>query len=190
MDEWRACVAIDLETKKGIVYFSNSKNGNILTDHIINQNVTLEAALNNFFQKFGFARTVSDLGENEIKKVIKIITRHELDINELQEKGLVKVTIKQPNLTITCQPGHSLLTLAIKNEFEDFMNNQQKKSGKNLIVEDKEDKQGVASLTISIDDAQLYEQFIAKLNKDNLLPKKIGTPKNPKDSSYQPPRLT
>ncbi|VVC75447.1 Beta-lactamase [Aquicella siphonis] len=55
MNQWRAQVAIDLENKTAIVYFSNAKNGHILASQIITPYVKLEYALDYFSNKYGFA---------------------------------------------------------------------------------------------------------------------------------------
>ncbi len=64
MNEWRAWAAMDLKTKSAVVYFSNSHNGHVLAEQIVFPVVRLEHASNYFFQKYGFARSVDELGEN------------------------------------------------------------------------------------------------------------------------------
>lgn len=58
MNEWRAWVAINMNDKKmktAIIYFTNSKNGHVLAEHIISPHVRLNNALNYFSKKYGFA---------------------------------------------------------------------------------------------------------------------------------------
>ncbi len=50
MNEWRAWVAMNLEDKSAIVYFSNSHNGHILADSIIYPEVEIDNVLNYLFQ--------------------------------------------------------------------------------------------------------------------------------------------
>jgi len=61
MNEWRAWVAMDLEKRTAIVYFSNSHNGHLLADQIISPTIKLEHVLNYFFQKYSFARKFEEL---------------------------------------------------------------------------------------------------------------------------------
>lgn len=62
MNEWRAWIAMNLEDKSATVYFANSPNGHILAEQIIPKSTKLEHAMNYFYQKWGFARTLEELG--------------------------------------------------------------------------------------------------------------------------------
>jgi hypothetical protein len=78
MNEWRAFVAINLENKTGVVYFSNSRNGLILADKIISPTVDLEDGFKYIFEKYGFARKIEpDWQKKEVERVSKIIATYE-----------------------------------------------------------------------------------------------------------------
>ncbi|WP_131775118.1 serine hydrolase domain-containing protein [Legionella anisa] len=63
MNQWRAWVAMNLEDKTATVFFANSHNGHVLAEQIIPRTIQLEHAANYFFQKWGFARDIAQLGE-------------------------------------------------------------------------------------------------------------------------------
>ncbi len=63
MNEWRAWTAMDLETKRAVVFFANSHNGHILAEQIVSPEVELDHASRYFFTKYGFAKNVTELGE-------------------------------------------------------------------------------------------------------------------------------
>ncbi|KTC75981.1 putative secreted esterase [Legionella birminghamensis] len=83
MNEWRAGFAaeIDPETKSctsAIVYCANSANGHILAEQVLPK--TLRPALNYFFPTYGFARTVNELGGDNLHgmnpNLLKKVTHH------------------------------------------------------------------------------------------------------------------
>ncbi len=214
MNEWRALAAFDVPMDKkdknsennieddgvgkGIVFFANSKNGLILADKIINPDtIELKDGLKYIFDKFGFARKVElDFEDKEFDRICKIITRNELDIPALQEKGLIKITDRKNYgiLSIKCEPDCSFYSRVIFNEFETFRkeNKLDEKNGsiKILKIENKEEgeKDKILLLTIKIKDPKIYNRFIDKLQKEDILPTSIPT-KNTEsiESNYKTP---
>ena len=62
MNDCRAWVAINLKDKSAMVFFANSHNGHILAEQIVPSTIQIELASNYFFPKWGFARTIHELG--------------------------------------------------------------------------------------------------------------------------------
>ncbi len=58
MNHWRAWIAINLEDKSAMVFFTNGSNGHMLTDSILSPHIELAHAMDYFFPKYGFARKV------------------------------------------------------------------------------------------------------------------------------------
>ncbi len=87
MNQWRTFVALDLEKRTGVVYFSNSSNGLILADTMISSTVELDDGLKFVFEKFGFARKIEpEWQEKERIRIDKIIMENLPDLwIEIQE---------------------------------------------------------------------------------------------------------
>jgi CubicO group peptidase (beta-lactamase class C family) len=104
MDKYRAWVVIDLndspENNKARVYFANSNNGHILADEIISPTGELEHALNYFFKKYGFSRTIGELPVekklmNDIDKFLEEGREKRLEARSLTAKEQTKAVGEQ-----------------------------------------------------------------------------------------------
>ncbi len=195
MDNWRAFLAIDLETKKGIVFLSNSPNGLLLTDCIVTPNVELNDGLKYIFEKYGFARKLEPgWKEKEIDRVCKIIVKNEMDLSNLQEKGLLKIDDNKGlcMLDIKCEKDHSIFNRVIKKEFDKFKEETQLEENRHYKIEAEADKEGnILHLKVNIFDKKLYNKFIDNLNADKLLPASTSALQTSlESSSYKTPTLT
>lgn len=175
MNEWRACVAVDLERKKGIVYFANSKNGLMLADTVTRPHVKLHDALNYMFVKYGFARKLEDdFEKKEVIRISKIILKYELGIDNLLEKNDITIYADEEKctLSIKCTPKGLLFYNVICDEFDHFIKINQIKD-QNYTISSKVGEQS-HYLKIKIHSSTLYHQFLEKLKTEKLLPTSVG----------------
>lgn len=195
MDNWRAFIAIDLQTKTGLVYFANSPNGLMLADKIITPNVELNDGLTYIFEKYGFARKMEPgWKEKEIDRVCKIIVRNELNYADLQDRKHLAVDDNKglSTLSVKCEPNCSLINRVVNNEFNDFKEKHGLEENRHYRVEAEKDTQGnILHLKINIFDRKLYDQFVDKLNAEKFLPSQTSTLQDTQVSkSYKSPTLT
>jgi CubicO group peptidase (beta-lactamase class C family) len=173
MNEWRAFVAYDLEKNNGIVYCANSKNGLMLVDDIVAKNIELNAGLKYFFQKWGFTRIDGPGWEKkEQDRICKIIVRYEFDKADLVDKKLLQLNSMESTstLSIQCDPTCSLFTKVIWDEFKNFIARHDLQAGDFKTNMEQDEDGNICLLQVNIPDKKRYAQFIAELNKENLLP--------------------
>ncbi len=75
-DNWRAVAVMDPEAGTAIVCLCNSRNGHLLIEPVVSKNGELDHALNYFFKKYGFSRTVDELAfePERMKKIGTFLT--------------------------------------------------------------------------------------------------------------------
>lgn len=81
MNQWRAWVAMDLESKSGTVYCANGQDdrhayGHVLSETIMPDEIELKHAMNWFYKKYGFARDTSEGWESNEKENMIIISEY------------------------------------------------------------------------------------------------------------------
>lgn len=87
MNQWRAVITMNPHTKTGTVFFSNSHNGDVLTQEITNGVIDAGPACDFMRDKFGFAMAYEDDWEanqmNRMKNIDRVIVGKNLEAAKL-----------------------------------------------------------------------------------------------------------
>jgi hypothetical protein len=167
--DWTAMVVLDIKKNQGMVFMTDSANGLLLADQIINENtVDLKHGLKFVFEKYGFAReATANWRSIQGDKVSRIIALQE-------EKIVMNDDKKSCTLSIKCHPTLSAwkseaIIADIMTAFDKF--NAANINGKAVCKVNtvQDDKKNISFLSINIPDAGLYDQFIRQLDKQKLL---------------------
>ena len=117
MNKSRAWVAMNLEDKTATVFFANSHNGHILAEQIMPKTTQLEHAANYFFQKWGFARDVAQLGGRldnwGLRSDDVVVAAPALEVDDI-----VPTALEAPTLNVTQQYRKDLGNITHRAEVE------------------------------------------------------------------------
>jgi CubicO group peptidase (beta-lactamase class C family) len=111
MNQWRAVITMNPHTKTGTVFFSNSHNGDVLTQEITNGVINAGPACDFMRDKFGFAMAYEDDWEakqmNRMKNIDRVIVGKNLEAATLNlDHALEQLRNAQSALDDIRPPAH------------------------------------------------------------------------------------